>query len=121
MGCPACAAGGFCGGLIGGYFGINQPETQKGRILSGLLSSTLTLVTLVGLKVCFNITLCGGASQPTINKFCRLVVAGLLLGTIYSIAINYVLNRCVTLKSSSENGVSSCGRKEGCQCSHQTM
>lgn len=112
MACPACAAGGIVGGYIGGYFGIKQPKGPKERLLSGILSSTLTLTTLVALKILFNTTLCGGASQPVVKKFCRLVVVGLLLGTIYSIAINFFLANWKT---------PSCGRSSGeCQCGNQS-
>jgi hypothetical protein len=114
MGCPACAAGGIVGGWVGGYFGINPPETRTGRVLSGLLTSTLTLVTLLAAKVFFNKTLCGGASQPTINRFCRLVVAGLLLGVIYSLGVNFLLKRVIAAEFSSQRG--SCGSAENCRC-----
>lgn len=115
MGCPACAAGGIVGGWVGGYFGIYPPKTKTGRLLSGLLSSTLTLVTLLSLKVFFNTTLCGGAARTSLHRFSRLVVIGLVLGIIYSIVVNILLKKVVQAESS-RGGRGGCGNNEECRC-----
>ena len=92
--CPVCPTAGFAGGWIGSYFGINPPETTNGKILSGVLTASSVLITIIALKVIFNITFCVGGTFTLENMF-RVGVPALILGIIYSIAVNCLLDRLI--------------------------
>lgn len=95
MVCPVCLAEGWFGGWVGGYFfGIEPPTHPGGRVLSATITASLIAITVVALKALFNISLCAGGKVTLENMAC---VGGktLVMGLIYSIGVNYLLNRYV--------------------------
>ncbi len=94
MVCPACILSGVCGGWIGGYFGIHPPKHTKGKMLSAFITVNLVVLTQITLKKMFNLSLCAGGGL-TIGNVIRVVVKTLLMGIVYSIAVNYLLGRYV--------------------------
>lgn len=92
--CPVCPAAGFAGGWIGSYFGINPPESTKGKILSGVLTASSVLITIIALKVIFNSTFCVGGTF-TLRNMIQVGFPALILGIIYSIGVNWLLDRWV--------------------------
>lgn len=92
MVCPVCPTAGFFGGLIGGYLGIDPPATFKGRCISGLATAGLVSATIVALKKIFNISLCYGTGF-TVDNVSVILAKTLTIGLIYSIGVNYILNR----------------------------
>lgn len=97
MACPVCPAAGWVGGLLGGYFGINPPPADRGgRIFSAAITASLMSTTIIALKIFFNISLCIGG-EFHLKNFARVVTQTLLLGIIYSIGVNWLLNRYVFL------------------------
>lgn len=94
MACPLCIMGTLCGGGIGGYFGINPPESAKGRITSAWTTINLVSITFIALKAMFDISLCKpGAS--TLENIVRVVTITFVIGVIYSLGVNYVLGRWI--------------------------
>ena len=85
---------GAFGGWIGGYFGIHPPKHTSGKILSAFITVNLVILTQISLKKMFNISLCAGGGL-TIGNVIRVVVKTLLMGIIYSMAVNYLLGRYV--------------------------
>ena len=94
MACPLCPAAGWAGGWLGGFFGINPPQHQGGRLLSAAVTASLISVTVIALKAFFNISMCAGG-EFTLENIVRVVIKTLVMGIIYSIGVNYLLNRLV--------------------------
>lgn len=94
MTCPVCPAVGWAGGWLGGYVGINPPQSKRGKLVSAVISGTLTLITVIALKSIFNITLCKGETF-TIENILRVGIPTLAMGLVYSIGVNYLLKRLV--------------------------
>lgn len=94
MVCPVCPAAGWFGGLVGGYFGIQPPRDQRGRMISAAITATLISTTLIAVKVLFNVSLCRGGEFTLANIAC-VGAKTLIMGVIYSIGVNYLLNRYV--------------------------
>ncbi len=90
--CPMCVVVGWVGGLAGGYFGINPPESLVGRRVSAGLIGTLTTLTFIFLKVKYNMPLCIDG-KFNINNIVWIISRTAPLGVIYSIGINYILKR----------------------------
>lgn len=91
MVCPACAVG-LAGGWLGGYVGIRPPSQTEGRIFSTAVTTSLVSITIIALKTLFNTSLCiGGKSY--LENIIRVASVTFLLGIIYSIGVNYLLNR----------------------------
>ncbi len=124
MACGICLASSYAGGWFGGYLGISSPEHRSGRIFSALITANLVGITVIALKSAFNLSLCGGA-EWTARNVMILMGKTLALGVIYSIAVNYLLNRYiftpsiqfqekndVLKKGQSEDQISRCCCKE---------
>lgn len=94
MVCPVCPAAGYFGGLFGGYFGIEPPKHPGGRIFSATITASLIGITVIALKAIFNISLCVGGTFTWAN-IARVGSKTLVMGMIYSIGVNYILNRYV--------------------------
>gem|GEM_PF-5239867 len=97
MTCPLCPTAGWLGGLCGGYFGVQPPPHFKGRLLSAFITASLTLITIIALKVFCGISFCRGG-QFTLANILRVGFQTLILGMIYSIGINSLLNKYVFVK-----------------------
>jgi hypothetical protein len=94
MACPVCPAAGWVGGWVGGYFGIEPPQRPGGRALSALITANLISITVIALKILFDISLCVGGGF-TLANIARVGIKTLILGVIYSIGVNYLLNHYV--------------------------
>jgi hypothetical protein len=94
MACPVCPAAGWLGGWFGGYFGIEPPTHPGGRELSAAITANLIAITAIALKALFNISLCAGGGF-TLKNILLVGAKGIILGVIYSIGVNYLLNRYV--------------------------
>jgi hypothetical protein len=92
--CPVCPAAGWVGGSIGGYVGVNPPQDAKGRIVSACITGTLITITIVALKLLFNISLCEGG-WFTLKNIAIVGIETFVMGVIYSIVVNGLLNRFV--------------------------
>ena len=119
--CPVCPTAGWFGGWIGGYFGIDPPPHTKGRIISAIITASLVTITVVALKYVFNISLCVGGEFTPANVL-RVGIKTLLLGIVYSIATNYLLNRYVFPAEKAEPAPLEMAQKEGgeCCCCHKS-
>lgn len=94
MVCPACPAVGAVGGILGGYFGINPPKTNKGKCISIAATSTLVSLTVIALKVFGKIAICEGAGLSAYGVS-LILVKTIPLALIYAIGVNYLLDRFV--------------------------
>lgn len=94
MACPLCPAAGWLGGWFGGYFGICPPKNSGGRILSSVITANLISITVLVSKSLFHLSLCTGEGF-TLGNISLIVTKTLLLGLVYSIGVNYLLNRYV--------------------------
>lgn len=101
MGCPICTSAGWIGGWIGGYFGIHPPEYPGGKILSALITANLTTITVIALKSFFNFSLHVGRDLSKMN-IAIVLLKTILIGSTYSVAVNYILNRWVYPKPIAE-------------------
>lgn len=94
MACPVCPAAGWLGGWVGGYFGIKPPAHSGGRLLSAVITANLISVSIIGLKALFGISLCIGGTF-SMDNIVRVGSKALLMGIVYSIGVNFILNRYV--------------------------
>jgi len=94
MACPICPTAGFFGGIIGGYIGVNPPVTFGGKCLSAWTTANLVALTVIGLKVFGNIAICEGLGC-SLKGLSLIFAKTMVLGIIYSIGVNYLLNRFV--------------------------
>lgn len=94
MACPVCPAAGWAGGWIGGYFGINTPAHPGGQLLSALITANLICITVIAMKSLFGISLCKGGTF-TFQNIARVGIITLPMGILYSIGVNFILNRYV--------------------------
>lgn len=108
MTCPVCPAAGFLGGWVGGYFGVKPPEHSGGRLLSAAITANLIAVSIIGLKAVSGISLCVGGTF-NIENIIRVGLKALFMGVIYSIGINYILNRYVYSSPDEKERPSGCG------------
>ncbi|WP_068468496.1 hypothetical protein [Candidatus Protochlamydia phocaeensis] len=92
--CPLCPSAGFIGGIIGGYLGVNPPQSVGGRYLSILATANLVSLTVIALKALANISMCNGPLL-TLTNISIVLAKTLVMGVAYSIAVNYLLNRFV--------------------------
>jgi hypothetical protein len=99
MGCLVCPVVGWFGGWIGGYFGIQPPKSTNGQILSAVITASLISITIIALKVLFNVSLCVGGSV-NLGNVARIGIPTVIMGIIYSIGVNYLLNRYVYFSES---------------------
>ena len=88
--CPVVGAGAGC--LAELVFGVNSPKSRSEKTLSSILTASAGAITLIALKTMWNISFCGDG-RPTLANISRVGGVALLLGVIYSIGVNYVLNR----------------------------
>ena len=88
--CPVCPPAGFVGGLLGSYFGIHPPKETKGKVISGLVTAAFTLISVIALKIIFNVSLCVGGTF-TLRNFIRVTVIVFPFGVLYAIIVNYAL------------------------------
>ncbi len=94
MGCVLCPPIACLGGFLGAYLGIPPLTTRGQKALSTSLSAVLTSVTIIALKIFWNISLCGGKGFATWNIFI-LFSTTIAIGVVYSIGVNYLLSRFV--------------------------
>lgn len=112
MVCPVCPATGWVGGWIGGYLGINPPQHIRGRLISACITATLITITVIALKLLFNISLCEGG-WFTFENIVKVGIKTMAMGIVYSIFVNYLLNRFVfPQKTFSEDPVPPCCQKK---------
>lgn len=117
MPCPVCPATSFVGGWVGGFFGIHPPKHFGGRVLSALVSAGLSTVTLLAIKSFFNLSLCKQSGVISAKNIAILASSALVLGVIYSIGVNYLLNRFVfTSTQNKPNPPSECPSKDKSCC-----
>ncbi|MFI0434926.1 MAG: hypothetical protein ACH350_04255 [Parachlamydiaceae bacterium] len=91
MACPVCPTAGFVGGWIGGYIGVKESENIGVKRLNTACSAILTSITIIGLKALFNLSLCIDGKFNW-NNFIQVGLQALVIGVIYSIGVNYILN-----------------------------
>ena len=100
MGCPGCIATGWLGGWIGGYLGIQPPERPGARALSALLTANLITITVIALKVFFDISLCAGGGF-TLGNVARVGIKTLGHGNhLFDWSQLYIKSLCVSPFSS---------------------
>ena len=92
MACPVCPTVGMFGGYIGGYFGIDTPEKTELQVASALITAGMIIVSIVALKYFFGISICDGNGDFSLRNVFQVGIISLLLGIIYSIAVNYFIN-----------------------------
>lgn len=100
--CGVCLLNGLAGGYVGAYFGVPPPQHPGGQILSSLITANLVGMTVVALKAMFNISLCGGR-EVNLTNIILVGVKTVMMGIIYSIGVNYLLNRYVFPSSQGED------------------
>lgn len=120
MVCPVCPTAGWFGGFLGSYLGVNPPPHTKGRMISAFITANLICITVIALKKIFTISLCVGGDF-TLANFIRVMIKTLLMGIIYSIAVNYLLNKYVFYQNTQEllaSVVATKKEEEKSCCSH---
>lgn len=88
MVCAACPPIGFVFGWIAGYLGVKAPDSPKARVMSALMTSGITVVTVVALKVIFGISVCDGQGNFSLTNIAQVGAITFVMGTIYAIAVN---------------------------------
>jgi len=93
MVCPVCPAVGMVGGYVGGYFGINQPEDTTLRVVGGVITASMIVITVVALRCFFDLSICDGLGNFSLRNIIQVACISLVLGLIYSLVVNCILNR----------------------------
>ena len=97
-----------CSRLVWGVdwrlFWNEPPQHPGGRLLSAVITANLITITVIALKAFFNISLCVGGAF-TLQNIVRVGIKTLILGIIYSIGVNYLLNRYVFYRSEIEQDI----------------
>jgi hypothetical protein len=91
--CFICVVGGVASGALGGLFGFEVPKTKKGKLLSGLLTAGATGLTVLALKVMFNISLCGGGPGITLKRVGLILIETIPIALLHGIWINFLVAR----------------------------
>jgi hypothetical protein len=84
--------------MIGSAFGISPPESVKGKVISLAISGSLTMITASALKIFYHFSFCDGGYY-TLKTFIRVAVVLFVIGNIYSLGVNYLLNKYVYVPS----------------------
>ncbi|MBS0654532.1 MAG: hypothetical protein JSR46_02035 [Verrucomicrobia bacterium] len=119
--CLVCPLIAVAGGGIAGYFGLDRPDL---RIVSTVVTGALTLVTTVALKFFLNISICDGLGNFSLRNIAQVSGISLVLGLIYTVAVNYILNRLIPLPvAQDENSPpSQCGQEQKpCCCQKKQL
>ena len=90
--CPACPAIAMAGGGLSGYFGFGRADLRK---TAAVITSVMLGITTVALKVLLDIRLCDGNGNFSVRNIAQVGAMSLAIGLIYSVAVNYLLSRCV--------------------------
>jgi hypothetical protein len=93
MVCPACPVIAIAGGGVAGYFGFN------GKV--ALVTASVLGVTTVALKLLFRVSLCDGNGNFSVRNIAQVGAISLVLGSVISVALNYLLQRCSSSSASS--------------------
>jgi hypothetical protein len=93
--CPVCPMTSFFGGLVGGYFGVEPPKHFEGRLLSAVITATMTGISTIVARRLFGLSLCDGNGNFSLGNIVQVGLITLVMGIIYSIAINFLLNKYV--------------------------
>lgn len=112
MGCLICPVVGWTSGWASGLLGSHPPSVPGGRAFSAALTANFLSISIIALKAIFNFSLCKGEILNARN-LAELGIKTIILGIIYSIGVNYLLNNYVfsAQKEASEE-------KPGC-CQHK--
>lgn len=108
MACPLCPAAGWFGGWIGGYFGFAPVDHPGGRILSAAVTASLIGISVIALQTISTVSLCKDG-RITLDNFALVAGKTFLMGVVYSIGVNYLLNRYVFLPNSQSEHSCCCG------------
>ena len=113
MVCIFCPTVGVFSGFLGSYLGISPPKTWQGKIFSGVITATLTGISVVALKVFLGITLCSGGGA-TLSNIVLVGAKTVPMALLYSLGVNYLINRFFS--SSDEKN---CSSRHSCCCSEK--
>lgn len=86
--CPIAAA---VGGALGGLLGIQFPKETKWRAVSILSTVALTCISVIALKIIFNLSFCVGGTF-TLKNFVRVSSLTFPLGIINFLLVNLLIN-----------------------------
>jgi hypothetical protein len=115
--CILCPITSLLGGAIGGYFfGVYPPENSGGKFLSLAVAANLASITSIALSSIFKISLCGGGGFTPAN-IALVLIKGIIMGTIYSIGVNYLLGRYVFPPSDVEEPIPDLAQDQKMECS----
>jgi hypothetical protein len=92
MFCPLCPSVAALGGFLGTYVGIRQPESKEGKIFCATISTVLTAVAVIVLKVFRGFSLCGNQAITT-SSLVILLSKTIIIGIIFSVVVNILYNR----------------------------
>lgn len=89
--CPCCLGVGLLGGWVGSLIGVPAPHTMEGLVLS--LAATISLTALTVFAVMRKRSGENTADCSSLRKKIRDVLAIALTFIVYSIGVNFLLNR----------------------------
>jgi len=92
MACPACPAIAMAGGAVSAYFGFEREDLRTTTIV---ITTCLTVVTAIALKVLLGVSICDGNGNFSLRNIAQVGAISLVLGIIYTVGVNFILNRLV--------------------------
>jgi len=94
--CLGCVWFPILGSCIGGSLALNPKAPAPVKMMSMVSTSILTLKTVSLAKARLGISFCGTEGFQ-IGRAAVIILGSLLIGAIYSIGINFILNRWLSL------------------------
>ena len=110
--CPLMFAGPLVGSYLGKYckdFAIDKNQPFGVKALSMGLTVSLNILTVLAAKYIFKVSMCGPRGFSLI-RVVVIISCSLVVGLIYNLGVNYILNRCFPLPQ--RRGPSCCGGGE---------
>ncbi len=92
MVCPACPTIAVAGGAISGYFGFDREDL---RATSVVVTSCMVAATVIALRLLFGISVCDGNGDFSLRNIAQVGAISLVLGIIYAVGVNILLNKLV--------------------------
>lgn len=106
--CPACPVIAMTGSAISAYFGFDRKDLRPYAVAA---TTVLTGVTVVALRILLGISICDGNGDFSPRNFVQVGAISIVLGIVYTVAIQYLLNRYVPPQQPEPAKRSCCGCK----------
>lgn len=114
--CWGCFASPLIGSVLGNSFhsfALYKERSLRFKFASIGISSGLTFLTALAIKTFFNISFCGNEGF-VLSRAIVIAAASAIVGLVYSLGVNYILNRQFPIGQRSPTRVEACCSDNSC-------